>query len=115
MQVIKEGDYKLKDWSLETECTGNGYDENKHKPCHSILKLEDGDIVAFYREKPKGYGTVEYWISYGFICCKCGCFTEVSTELIPNEIQKYCLRVAKKEHKYYTELSEEEKELSKNL
>ena len=114
MQVLKKGDYKLKDWSLEVECTGIGYD-NKRKPCHSIIKLEDGDIVRFHRQKNLGFGTYKYWLSYGFICCNCRCFTEVSGDLIPREIRDYSPNIAQKYQKEYSDLSEEEKKLSEYL
>lgn len=114
MQILKQGDYKLKDWSLETECTGIGH-TNKHKPCHSTIKLEDGDIVKLHQKEPMGYGVFKYWLSYGFICCECHCFTEIPAHLIPSEIREHCLTVAQKGSDEYSDLSEKEKELSENL
>ena len=114
MQVLKQGDYKLKDWSLEVECTGKGYN-NKKKPCHSTLKLEDGDIVRLNCKESDGLGINKYWCVWGFICCECHCFTEVPSELIPDEIRQHCLTVATKGSEEYSDLSEKEKELSENL
>ena len=114
MQILKKGNYKSKSWSLETECTGIGY-ANKHKPCHSPIKLEDGDIVKLNHKKPMGYGIFKYWLSYGFICCECHCFTEIPAHLIPSEVREYCLQVARKGSEEYLKLSEKEKELSENL
>lgn len=98
MQILERGSKKLRDWSLETECTGSGFD-NTNKPCHSTLKLEDGDIIMLHREKSIGNGVFKYWRSYGFICCECHCFTEIPESLIPSEVRESCLEVDEKEAK----------------
>ncbi len=105
MKVLEKENYKVRDWKLKVECTGNLW-HNKNKPCHSILELEDGDIV-----KREGLGE----FSYGFICCECHCFTEIAPKLIPDEIKNYCLQVAAKGSDAYSKLSEEEKKLSEVL
>lgn len=111
MKVLKKGNYKLQDWSLEVECTGNGW-TNNNRPCHSILELEDGDIV---KRKYQRYGCNYPSTSYGFICSECHCFTEIDESLIPKEIKKYCPQVAAKGSDYYSELTDEEKKLSEVL
>lgn len=114
MQILKQDD-ELKAWSLEVECTGIGY-ANKHQPCHLPVKLEAGDIVKLDRKEPIGYGGYnKYWLSYGFICYNCHCFTEIPRHRIPSEIREHCLRVARKGSEEYPYLSEREKELSENL
>ena len=111
MKVLKKGNYKLQDWSLEVECTGKGW-HNDNRPCHSILKLEDGDIV---KRKYQGYGESCPSTYYGFICNECHCFTEIDESLIPDEIKRYCPQVAGKGSDYYSELTDEEKKLSEVL
>ena len=74
MKMLEEGNYKIKNWSIKAECTGAEWHQ-KQRPCHSIYELEDGDIV-------KRYCYDEF--SYGFICDKCHCFTELPAKDIPN-------------------------------
>lgn len=100
MQVLTQSE-QIKDWSLETKCTGIGY-ANKHKPCLTPLKLEKGDIVKLYQKEPMGYSVFKYWLSYGFICCKCHCFTEVPAHLIPSKVREHCLQVVRE----YSSLSQ---------
>lgn len=106
MDMTKEGNYKLEDWSLkDVECTGKGW-EKKHRPCYSLFTLYDGDIVkrATYDD-----------MCYGFICDKCHIFTELDERLIPSEIKEFCPQVAAPGSDAYSKLSDEEKELSKYL
>lgn len=106
MEMTKEGNYKLEDWSLkDVECTGEGWGK-KHRPCHSHFTLYDGDILK--REACD----VMY---YGFICDKCHIFTELDENLIPDEIKEFCPQVAAPGSDAYSKLSDEEKELSKYL
>lgn len=107
MEMTKEGNYKLEDWSLkDIECTANGWYKS-HRPCHSRFTLYDGDIV-----KRKIYDDEIY---YGFICEKCGNFTEIDANLIPDEIKQFCPQVAAPGSDAYSKLSPEEKYLSKSL
>lgn len=110
MKVLEKGNYKMRDWSLQVECTGKDWSQ-KSKPCHSILELEDGDIVK------REYGSIngDTQIAFGFICPECKCFTEIDEARIPNEVKKYCPQVAAKGSDAYEKLTEEEKELSKDL
>ena len=110
MKVIKKGNGKL-NWSLEVECTGNGW-ANKNKPCHSSLNVEDGDIV---KRSYRRYGDESSSIAYGFICPICSVFTEVEGKILPKEIMEYCKRVAAKGSDGYNELYDEEKLLSQAL
>lgn len=106
MEMTKEGNYKLEEWSLkDVECTGEGWGQ-KHRPCHSQFTLYDGDIV-----KRESLGNMYY----GFICDKCHIFTELDEDLIPDEIKKFCPQVAAPGSDAYSKLSPEEKELSKYL
>ncbi len=114
MQILKRDDSKLKDWSLEVECTGIGYD-NKNKPCYSPLKLEDSDIVKLRQKESLGENASRHWLSYGFICCQCNCFTEIPGYIIPSAIRSYCPQIAPKGSEDYSRLSKKEKELSEEL
>ena len=114
MEVIKKGDYKLRDWFMEVECNGLGY-WNKRKPCHSILKLEDGDILYLDCIEHHGPGVTQYYHQYGFICCECNCFTEVSTEQIPQEVLEYATKIATKCSQEYKDLTDEGKAWSEYL
>ncbi len=105
MFLIEKGNYKLPDWSMEARCTGAGCGQ-KHKPCYSKWKLEDGDIV-----KRKFGGE----ICYGFICPDCHCFTILDETELPDNVKAYCLQVAAKGSKEYEELTEKEKILSEGL
>ena len=111
MKVLKKGKYKVRNWSLQVECTGESWNQKGKKPCHSILKLEDGDIV-----KREGSCTFEGdFIAYGFICPECKCFTEIDETKIPKEIKKYCPQVAAKGSDAYEKLTAKEKALSEDL
>ena len=44
MIILEKGNYKLNDWFLDVECTGSHWVQ-KHRPCHSKIRLKDGDIV----------------------------------------------------------------------
>ena len=63
MKIKKQGDYKMKNWSLEVECTGGNGWLNPKRPCHSTLELYDGDIV-----KRKYFNRSLSGTDYGFIC-----------------------------------------------
>lgn len=105
MELIEKGNYKLPYWSMEARCTGGGCGQ-KHKPCYSKWKLEDGDIV-----KRELLGV----ICYGFICPDCHCFTVLDDIGLPADVKAYCLQVATKGSKEYEKLTEEEKKLSEVL
>lgn len=112
MEMTKKGNYKLEDWSLkDIECTGESAFFKKHRPCHSKFTLHDGDIVQRY------FVNDEYnrEVQYGFICDECHLFTKIDSSLIPTEIRVFCPQVASKCSEAYSELSDEEKELSKYL
>ena len=109
MQILKEG--VSPNWSLEIQCTGHGW-QNKNKPCFSVLKLNTDDIV---KRSYRRYPSVSSSMSYGFICPKCHCFTEINEFLIPQFIKNNCLQVAAKGSDYYSKLSDEEKKLSEVL
>lgn len=108
-EILEEGNYKFPDWSIEARCMGTaewvGLRKPK-KPCYSKLKLEDGDIV-------KRCGSEETY--YGFICPKCKSFTELSVEEIPENVKYYALQIAPPGSDNWEKLSDEEKELSKEL
>lgn len=105
MEMLEEGNYKMPDWSMEARCNAEGW-RQKNKPCYSKFRLEDGDIV-------KRYARETMW--YGFICPKCKCFTEIPEEKIPDNIKEYALQVASPGSDAWSKLSDEEKELSKEL
>lgn len=114
MQMIKEGNSKLKDWSLIVKCTGNGIGikwYSTHYPCYLTQFLEAGDIVkrAIY-DVMYDDNTVPF--RYGFICPNCHCFTEVDERLIPQEIKDHCLQIAGIGTHFYEDLTNEEKNLS---
>ena len=116
MIILKKGDYKLRDCFLELECTGSYEYQNKRKPCHSILKIEDGDIVKLECEKyPKLGIPGEKYDLFGFVCCECHCFTEVPSTQIPKEVRDYCVKIATKNSPEYQNLTEEGKKLSEYL
>lgn len=111
MEMTKKGNYKLEDWSLKgIECTGvTLWNKPKHRPCHSIFTLHDGDIVKYLPyDDPND-------TEYGFICSQCGNFTEISPNLIPYEIKEWCPQIAEPDSAAYSKLSPKEKELSKYL
>lgn len=110
MKIIEKGNYKKRDWSIRVECTGYGW-KQKHKPCYSILELEDGDIVM----RRYGEWDDEIEIEYGFICPICQCFTEINKDRIPIDVQQYCNEVASKDSRFYEYLNEAEKKLSEPL
>lgn len=115
MKVLEKGNYKVRNWKLKAECTGEEW-KNKNKPCHSILELEDGDIVK-RKYTDRSYHGFRDWVgvAYGFICCECHAFTEIDEKLVPDEIKEYCPQVATKDSSEYEKLTEREKELSKFL
>ena len=109
MQILKNGISPK--WSLEIQCTGHLW-QNRQSPCFSVLKLNSEDIVKrSYRPYYNDFDS----ISYGFICPKCHCFTEINKFLIPQFIKDHCLRVAAKGSDYYGQLTDEEKKLSEFL
>lgn len=110
MEIIKKGDYKEPNWSLEVMCTANGW-SNHNKPCYSTLKLNSKDI---YRRSYHRYGEGKKH-SYGFICPVCHCFTEIDKKKIPENIKQNCLNVAKEGSDEWRNLTEAEKEISKVL
>lgn len=114
MEVLKKGHYKLKDWFIEVDCTGEGY-RNKSKPCFSTLKVEDGDIVLLDYEESGSPGVVYRAHCYGFICCECNCFTEVPEHRIPEVVRDYCTKIAPKNTSEYKNLTKEGKILSEYL
>ena len=114
MEVLEHGYYKVRNWFLEVECNGEGY-RNKRKPCHSILKVEDGDIVLLDCEENPSPGVTNYYHSYGFICCECSCFTAVSSRRIPEEVKDYCTKIATKGSQEYKNLTESGRMLSEYL
>ena len=114
MEVLKKGNYKLKEWFLEVDCTGEGH-KNKNKPCFSTLKVEDGDIVLLDYEQSGSPGVVYTSHCYGFICCECNCFTKIPAEQIPEVVRDYCTKIAPKSSLDYSILTEEGKALSEYL
>lgn len=106
MDMTKEGNYKLEDWSLkDVECCDLEWAKNR--PCHSKFTLYDGDIVKRY--------VYDDEVHYGFICDKCHLFNEINEKYIPADIKKFCPEVAAPGSDAYSKLSDEEKELSKYL
>lgn len=111
MIILERGNYKLNDWFLDVECTGKHWIQ-KHRPCHSKIRLEDGDIVKrVSRDLWSGART----LSYGFICEECHCFTEIEGKDIPKEIKDWCEQVASKGSDEYDDLTQKGKELSQFL
>lgn len=111
MQILKQGNSKLPNWSLEIQCTGHLW-QNKNTPCYSIVKLDSKDIVKRFSKR---YFEESSNISYGFICPICHCFTEINEFLIPQQIKDHCLTVAAKGSDYYDKLNDEERKLSEVL
>lgn len=83
MELLEEGNYKS-DWTTKVECSGKGWQQDR-KPCHSKYKIDDNDI--FYRRHTDISGETDTY--YGFICAKCGCFTELKTSSIPETVRTY--------------------------
>ncbi len=66
-------------WRGEFTCTGDGWDQEGKTPCGCLLELQATDIL--YRKHTDLGGSTDTY--YGFVCCKCGCFTEIPDKEIP--------------------------------
>lgn len=69
-------------WNMEVTCTGKGWYQNGKQPCYSLLEIYPYDILKRSSTDISGISDTYY----GFICPKCGCFTELDTSKIPSHI-----------------------------
>lgn len=89
MKVLKEPEVNPELWKKEYTCTGRGWYQEGRTPCGCLLEVNIGDIQE--RSHTDLGGETDTY--YGFTCCKCGCFTEISKDDVPlefrNMIRKY--------------------------
>ena len=89
MKVLKEPDMNPELWRGKYTCTGKGWYQGDNVPCGRLLEVDINDI----RERSHTDLGGETDTYYGFTCCKCGCFTEISKDDVPREyrnmIKKY--------------------------
>lgn len=88
MKVIATADKNENIWKHQYTCTGKGWEQHGKHPCGALLEIEATDL--FKRNHTDYSGCTDTY--YGFECCECGCFTEINTKDIPNEV----LHMAKK-------------------
>ena len=69
-------------WRKEFTCTGVGWHQS-NKPCGCLLEIEATDIRKRTHKDISG----ETDIYYGFVCCNCGCFTEIPSTVLPSSVK----------------------------
>ena len=70
------------DWELEVDCTGGEWRDDK-VPCGSTSSINATDLV---RRKWCKYPD-DNGVDYGFICPKCGCFTNIDEKNLTKDLK----------------------------
>lgn len=72
-------------WTIDTFCTGYGWDQHGKQPCGAKLEVSDKDIRC--RTHTDISGCTDAY--YGFTCPICGCFTEIPSHKVPYTVQAF--------------------------
>lgn len=83
MKVIKTAKENNNVWRKQVTCSGKGWSQGGKTPCWSLLEIGPEDIKA--RNHTDISGCTDTY--YGFECCKCGCFTELPSNQIPEDVK----------------------------
>ena len=110
MKVISNGGFNAQSQTMKCECTGHGWDNYPHIPCHAILELSGNDIVGMMYSD----GIYRTSLYYGFTCPICKCFSAIDAKMLPPSIRSNAQRVAPPHSlAYENTLTQEQKEFSK--
>lgn len=85
MKVIAKAKNNPNIWHDKFTCTGAGWDQDGKIPCGCLLDVQATDIQ--YRNHTDISGFTDTY--YGFVCCECGCFTEIPIKKIPIQVEKF--------------------------
>lgn len=83
MRLIATRENNIDKWSIQETCTGRGWDQNGKSPCLALFEIDASDIYARIHHDYGG-GSDTY---YGFVCPRCGCFTEISNRRLPSYVR----------------------------
>lgn len=75
MRLIAEANNNPELFSIQVSCTGHGWDQGFRTPCGRLWEITARDILRREHKDYAGYSDSYY----GFICPKCGCFTEIES------------------------------------
>ena len=75
MRLIAEANNNPELFSIQVSCTGHGWDQGVRTPCGRLWEITATDILK--REHKDYAGCSDSY--YGFVCPKCGCFTEIES------------------------------------
>lgn len=75
-------------WSIETYCTGYGWDQGNKEPCGAKLEVADKDLR--YRTHTDISGVTDGY--YVFVCPICHCCTELPEKKIPDRVRMMARR-----------------------
>lgn len=73
MKLIAEANENPELFTVKITCTGNGWDQGEKIPCGRLWEISGTDILK--RNHTDYSGETDTY--YGFVCPKCGCFTEI--------------------------------------
>lgn len=87
MKLIAEADQNPELFSIKISCTGARWNQDNRTPCGRLWELNATDILKRNYTDYAG-GSETY---YGFVCPKCGCFTEIQS----SELKGFPMSMAK--------------------
>lgn len=83
MRLLAEANENPEIFKMKATCSGKGWIQEGKNPCYRLWEIDATDVLKRVSSNIDGYLDVYY----GFVCPKCGCFTELEASEIPDYVK----------------------------